>query len=302
MSNPNGDMSDAILASYEKVTGVNYNCVEIFADADPGWSTWVDPWPTSASFYGWDPWLAESSTHQIVLGQQLIPSSVCTATCSDPLAWESQCAAGAYNSYATQLGQNLVSAGAGNTVIRLGKEFNGGWENDWVGSPSDPNYVLEQQDWAKCFDNEVSAMRAVSGAHFLFDWNPAACDDGFSFADAYPGNAYVDIIGIDAYDEGCQSLKSAGEEGFSTLENEGGSGSTASIIAFAQSQGKPISFPEWGLNQGLGDDTTYINGIAGLVKSDDTAYESYFDCGCDTITPLGSSAPNSTAAYASAFG
>jgi hypothetical protein len=185
--------------------------------------------------------------------------------------------------------------------MRLGKEFNGDWENDWIGSPSDPNYVEEQQDWAQCFDNEVTAMRAVPGEHFLFDWNPAACDAGFTFADAYPGNAYVDIIGIDAYDESCWTLEGANQEGFTQLNSDGGTGSTNSIIAFAQSEAKPISFPEWGTDV-TPDDPTYMQGMINLVKNDDVSYQSYFDCNCDTITPLGSSMPNSTSLYTAAFG
>jgi hypothetical protein len=300
MNNPNGAITDSLLSSYEATTGVNYNCVEIFADADPDWSTWSDPWPFTQSSYGWTTWLAASPSHQVVLGQQLIPNSLCTSVCSDPLTWESACASGAYDSYAAQLGENLVAEGAANTVIRLGKEFNGSWENDWIGSTTE-----EQQDWAQCFDNEVSAMRAVPGAHFLFDWNPAACDGGYSLADAYPGNAYVDIIGIDDYDLDCTDLKTVAgvsPEGWNLFENAGGSGSAASIIAFAESQNKPISFPEWGEDSGYGDDPTFINDMSSVIKSDSTAYESYFDCNCDSITPLGSSIPASTSAYTAAFG
>ena len=78
---------------------------------------------------------------------------------------------------------------------------------------------------------------------------------------------------------------------------------TNQIIAFAQSEGKPISIPEWGtLSSVTPDDPSYVQGVAGIVKSDDTAYESYFDCGCDSINSLGSAMPSSTSAYTAAFG
>jgi beta-mannanase len=143
-------------------------------------------------------------------------------------------------------------------------------------------------------------MRSVAGAHFLFDWNPAACDAGFSLSDAYPGDAYVDIIGIDAYDTDCESHASVAEEGWLPYLQSGGEGSIASIMNFARVNGKPISFPEWGLVGS--DDPTYVDGIASIIATSDVAYQSYFDCGCDNITPLGSGAPNSLAAYKYAFG
>src|ERR1019366_4524359 len=54
--------------------------------------------------------------------------------------------------------------------------------------------------WATCFANEVTAMRQATGEHFLFDWNPNACYESVPYANYYPGNAYVDILGLDLYD------------------------------------------------------------------------------------------------------
>ena len=37
-------------------TGVTYNCIETFSDADPAWSDWVDPWiarSSARSLRGW---------------------------------------------------------------------------------------------------------------------------------------------------------------------------------------------------------------------------------------------------------
>ncbi len=47
-------------------------------------------------------------------------------------------------------------------------------------------------------------MRSVAGENFRFEWNPDAgafTQSGYSVAAAYPGNAYVDVIGLDAYDQ-----------------------------------------------------------------------------------------------------
>jgi len=291
-----GVFTTAELASVENATGVDYNCVEIFADADPTWSDWVNPWPTRVVSDGWDAWLAADPSHQLVLGLQLIPDSECTSVCVDPLVWESACATGAYNSYATELAQNLVSEGAGNSVIRLGKEFNGSWENDYFGDTT-----AEYQAWAQCFAQEVTAMRAVPGAHFLFDWNPNTCTGDFPLADAYPGNAYVDIIGADFYDADCATGETSAQEGWNSLFLiPSVQTSLSDIAAFAKAQGKPLSIPEWG-EITTTDDITYMNGVIGVVENNDVAYQSYFDCDCDGITPLGPTIPASTAAYQQAF-
>jgi beta-mannanase len=114
--------------------------------------------------------------------------------------------------------------------VRLGIEANGNWEADYVG-----NTAQEATDWAETYDSEVAAMRAVPGTNFEFVWNPNACYSSgvSSLAGWYPGNAYVDIVGADLYD--------------------------------------------------------------------DTSFQAYFDDGDDGVTQLGSTVPQSVAAYQAAF-
>ncbi len=176
---------------------------------------------------------------------------------------------------AATLARNLVSYGAGSVVIRLGIEANGSWEADYVGTTS-----AEMSAWAKCYANEVSAMRAVPGTHFLFVWNPNICTADIPISQWYPGNSYVDIIGADAYDKDCQSLKTVAQEGwaaYSTDSSSADSGnpdfpSLAHIASFAAAHGKPLSFPEWGLGA-ADDDTAYVTGLMQMFRSGDFAFE-----------------------------
>lgn len=295
----------AQLVSAEQTTGINYNCLETFSDADPQWSDWVSPWVTTS--YGFSQWLSAEPNRTIIITQDLVPDSV--GTVEAPLVWEQACAAGNYNSYATQLAENLVSTGFENSVIRLGHEMNGNWYADSLNGYGGPAGITtaEETAWAQCFAQEVTAMRAVPGANFLFDWNVNASVSSVPLASFYPGNAYVDIIGVDQYDSwpnGTQPTASASE--FRSLVNYPYSQTdVADIIAFAKAQGKPISIPEWGLetsaNGGLGDDPFFVSGIASLVANNDTAYQSYFDSGSANITTLGSTAPNATAEYIQDF-
>ena len=298
---PGGVLSQSVLAGITSSTGVTYNCLDTFANPMPTWSDWEAPWMFSTVSDGWDAWLAASPQHQAIMSMDLIPQAV--SNVDDPLTWEQSCASGDYNQYATTLAKNLVSYGAGNIVIRLGTEANGSWEADYVGTTSS-----EMSDWAKCYANEVTAMRAVAGTHFLFVWNPNICTADIPISNWYPGNSYVDIIGADAYDTDCGTLKTVGQEGwkaYSTDSSSGGSGdpdfpSLANLEAFAAANGKPLSFPEWGLATG-DDDPAYVTDMTQMFKADDFSFESYFNSNDDGIAPLGSSVPDATAAYARAF-
>jgi len=300
-----GEVSQANLAATEKATGMTYNCLETFANPSPAWNDWIAPWqftndPSPNDSVSWEHWLATG--HQMILGVDLIPQSA--GNVSDPLTWEQSCDAGDYNSYATQLAKNLVSYGAGSIIIRLGIEANGSWESDFVGTTS-----TEMSDWAHCYDTEVKAMRSVPGAKFLFVWNPNICTLDLPLSDWYPGNSYVDIIGADAYDNDCHdsSLTTVSQEGWQAYYTDSASApgagfpSLANIVAFAKTNNKPMSFPEWGLSQGGPDDNVYVTDMGQLFKNNDFSFECYFDDGNDGIAQLGTSIPNATAAYTKAF-
>ena len=299
---PGGVLNQSMVNAVTAVTGVSYNCLEMFANPMQTWAQWETPWMFSTVGDGFDSWLRASSAHQVIMGMDLIPQAVMNN--NDPLTWESACAAGDYNSEATTLAQNLVSYGAGGIVIRLGIEANGAWEADYTGSTT-----TELNDWAKCYDNEVTAMRAVSGTHFLFVWNPNICTQDFALDQWYPGNSYVDIIGADAYDQDCGTLKSVSQEGWSAYANDSSANtpndpnfpSVNNLEAFAVAHGKPMSFPEWGLGQGTPDDAAYVADMGQMFNNDDFAFESYFDTNDDSINPLGSSIPDATSAYSKAF-
>ena len=257
----------------------------------------------SAPYQGWSAWLAASPAHQVVVSLDLIPESV--SDNNYPLTWEQPCADGNYDQYATDLARNLVSHGAGDIVIRLGVEANGNWEDDYVGSTAP-----EMSAWAQCYDNEVTAMRAVQGANFLFVWNPNVCYADLPLREWYPGNSYVDIIGVDAYDVDCWTLKSVSQEGWAAYFTDSAAStpgddnfpSLANIEAFAAANGKPLSFPEWGLIAGMPDDPTYVTDMGQMFSDESFSFESYFDNSTDQVVPLGSAIPSATNAYSHAFG
>jgi hypothetical protein len=230
----------------------------------------------------------------MVLEVDLIPASL--ANVNDPLSWEQSCASGSFDSYATELGTNLVSAGLENSVIRLGPEMNGIWEEDYVGAT-----VTEQRLWATCFANEVTAMRAAPGEHFLMDWDTNACTQNIPYANYYPGNAYVDILGLDIYDVSCTSPYT--RESFSQLANE--VAGITDFERFAAARNKPMSFPEWGLKKvPAGDDPGYIDGMGAIFDRRDVSFEVYFnvDVKIRPYLALGTGSPLALKAFKKWFG
>jgi beta-mannanase len=232
-----------------------------------------------------------------VLAFNLIPADL--ENFNDPLSWESSCAAGDFDSHATTLGRSLVAAGLQNSVLRLGPEMNGEWESDFVGTTT-----VEQQNWAKCFANEVTSLRRASGEHFLIVWNPNACVQAYPFSNYYPGNKFVDIVGLDLYDVGCDAPDVSLSFGQLATETVG----LRYFEAFARSHHKPMSFPEWGLSTSpAGDDPAYVDGIGETVSESDFAFQSYFDVSGTggvslNVLALGPSTPQSLLAYQQWFG
>ena len=284
----------SLVSSFDSVTGTNVTCLSAYTGAQT-WSDWIHPWVDSAEV-GVASWVAQQpQSRQLVVALNLIPNQLENVT--NPTKWETSCSEGKYNSYARQLGANLVSAGLENTVIRLGPEMNGVWEPDFIGTKK-----TEQKLWAKCFAKEVTSFRQVAGEHFLFDWNVNACTGNYPYQNFYPGNQFVNIIGLDLYDVGCETPTT--RLTFTQLAGE--PAGLNRFEAFAAAQGKAMSLPEWGLSTiPAGDDPGYINGIGSTFTNKDFAFESYFDGAGgpkSKALALGPKTPLSDAAFRQWFG
>jgi hypothetical protein len=280
------------LKNAEAATGTIPTCVTAFLTGAATWAKWENPWITRP-WHGYTTWVgAKPQSRQLILTLDLIPGSL--ANQGNPSGWEQSCANGQFDSYAKRLGTNLVAAGLENSVIRLGAEMNGPWEADFMGTTE-----VEQNLWASCFASEVTALRQAAGEHFLFDWNPNACTENVPFANYYPGNAYVDILGLDLYDATCATPTTP--VSWKQLANE--PAGLTSFEAFAKAQKMPMSFPEWGLLQSPnGDDPAFINGIGSTIAKGDFSFEAYFDAGDRGTLQVGPATPLSLAAFQKWFG
>lgn len=281
----------ARLAQFQKLTGTTFNCVLMYNNAKPNWATWENVWfftpPTPDSDFM--AWKRQSPEHNIVISQPMVPNDV-------PPNWRQLGAEGAYNRYATALAHNLVAEGLGSAVIRLGWEANDG---------SDPESSLgstpaQYAQWARYWAQIVRSMRAVPGAHFLFDWTVNQYWRPVPLQEWYPGDSVVDIIGIDAYDNGVYGRGLGPAQRWQDLSTE--ADGIDAVAAFAAAHAKPLSIPEWGLapagtDGGGGDDAAYVQGLASVIAHNDVTYNSYFDTGPEPgLLPL-RDAPAALAAY-----
>jgi hypothetical protein len=271
------------------------DCVMVY-EGDAQWAGWDDPWfvTTPSGDFDFADWVRQSppgDRRQLIISQPLLPWGVA----SDDSNWRAEGAAGLFTPYAEELGQNLVTAGLGDAIIRLDWEANGDWGYDNVGyNPT------QYGEWVAFWRNTVIAMRSVPGAHFRFDWTVNNGKRPIPFAAYYPGDDVVDIIGCDVYDIGSTPGAAGGWS-----EISGQDGGLDQLIAFARSHHKPISIPEWGVgpvgvDSADGDDPQFVQGIADVVRSNDVAYQSYFyNYGWASELQNG---PGSLAAYQAAFG
>jgi hypothetical protein len=259
-------LSERVLAKFDAVTGGRSDCVVVFANTMSSWADWERPWflnhQRDSDWAGWA--TAAGQRRTLVITLSMFPPGLHQSH------WRRAGAEGRFDAHARALAQNLVAAGLGASVIRLGAEMNGDWNADNVGTtPS------EFRLWVRAWRHEVLAMKSVPGAAFRFDWNVNAAVRPIPLARIYPGNDVVDIVGVDAYDQGVPGR----HDRWSTIYRR--PLGIADVLRFARGHGKPLSIPEWGLSPaklglGGGDDPSYVRGIASVVAHNRVAYQAYF--------------------------
>ncbi|MCD5316274.1 glycoside hydrolase family 26 protein [Kineosporia babensis] len=226
----------------------------------------------------------EGSGYRMVYGVVMLPAHDDSATLAAG-------AAGDYDDYYRTLAQNLVEYGQGDSIIRLAWEFNvrkGRWNLQ----------AADRDDFVAYWRNIVTTMRSVPGAEKLeFDWNVNNGGETFDSTVYYPGEEFVDYIGVDVYDiawtEGSYPYPSGCNTACRKLHQEVAWDSITDAgygldfwSAFAAEQGKPLSMPEWGLwdrtetdSQGGMDNPFFIQQMFEFIDDpqNNVAYQAYFD-------------------------
>jgi hypothetical protein len=234
-------------------------------------------------------WSGTPST--MAFGVAMLPSDVSGVSLQ-------ACANGSYNTYWKKFGSVISSYGLGTSIIRLGWEFNGNW---YIWKASQP------ATWVKCWQQIVTSARATA-PKLRWDWNVNR-GQATGLADptqAYPGNAYVDIVGVDSYDNWPAANSPSGWQA-----QLNGTQGLAYWLAFATAHGKLFSVPEWGnVSTGAsagGDDPGYVTDMLAFFRAHavQMAYEANFQGAASDSTggsyAAGTTTPKSAAVYRAGF-
>ena len=202
-------------------------------------------------------------------------------------ARQAECAAGDYDAKWVELGRRLVARRMATTILRPGWEFDGSWY-PWSA------YGREQSHLG-CFRRIVTAMRRVPGQLFQFLWNPAAGLQQFPAEQAYPGDQYVDFVGVDVYDTSWAEDTYPTPAGAAPARRQASAATVWSTISdgdhglhfwarFAKEHGKRLAVPEWGLSarpdgRGGGDNPLFVERMIQFIRDPDNgvAFAMYFD-------------------------
>lgn len=271
------------VAAFERWSGASVGCVEDFLSSE-NWRDISEPtwWITR--------WAAAPKRRHLVLSVPLLPNSGADLQTG---------AQGTYDQYFHNLATLLVREGFPDATIRLGWEFNGG-EFPWSVHPGGgPNGTASSEDFIRYWRHVVLAMRSSTGSHFTFDWT---VNNGYSAVpaeQAYPGDAFVDIVGIDSYDQVW------GPDGVQVTDPvrrwqsiSDGLHNLNWWAAFARQHKKALSVPEWGVvngGHGGGDNPYYVQRMLTWAKNNGVVYEIYFNSGESKISS--GALPHAASAY-----
>jgi hypothetical protein len=249
-----------------------------WGEGRPGWNWVLGCWE-------------KSGLKQLTLSVPMLPS--------DGSATLAQGAAGKFDAFFADLATDLVKRGYANAIVRIGWEFNGDWYA-WAA-------IKDPAAWIAYWRRIVTLMRQAPGAAFKFDWCPATGWTQFLAQNAYPGDEYVDIIGLDIYNQSWDPAATTPQLRWNEKLNS--RHGLKWHRDFATAHGKPMSFPEWGAmtrtdGRGGGDDPYFIEQMAAWIASNNVAYHDYWDFGTggENSRLRDGSHPQSAAAFLRIFG
>ena len=231
----------------------------------------------------WTSWHRQNKGSLLVLNVPMLPGNEVPTADARVAALLQLGASGAYDGYFKVLAQRLAALGSGDAIIVPGWEMNGTTYTDRCA----PDPAAWQQYWRDI----VTAMRSVPGTDFRFDFDPSRGLDDIDWESCYPGDATVDIIGMDSYDQA---------PGLSFADYVDEPDGLAAQVAFAAAHHKPVSYPEWGLSQ-YGDDPAYVSAMLAWIGAHDVVYQTITDY-CPHGVFECTANPSSAAAYLAGMG
>jgi hypothetical protein len=185
-----------------------------------------------------------------------------------------ECAAGDYDAHWTRFGETLSAHGRGDSIVRLAWQFNGD-DVPWAATSAGT--------WIACYRRVTGAIREAAPRVWM-DWSMNAHGTsqpaGGDAFDVYPGDEFVDVVGIDAYDMTPSSPDRAAWD----AQCNGKQG-LCQVVDFARAHGKRVGVGQWavvtcnGFGDAGGDNPFFVEKMheAFTTNADVMAYETYYN-------------------------
>ena len=240
------------------------------------WEEWfgrpVDYYSFNVPTGGWDRYLVDNmpferpiepiaSDREIAVTMKMFPPGETTLAAV---------AAGDHTDRHEAFARSLIDHGMADATVRIGHEMNGRWSPDGaVGRPD---------RFVRAWRRVVEAMNAADGAAFEYVWAPHVGRIHMDPTAAYPGDEWIDQIGLTVYDKSQQYYPSdcgdacvqrLREENWSRLVNQ--EFGLSYWLEFARDHGKPLAFPEYGVaarnwnDAGSGDNPLFFERFADWI-------------------------------------
>ncbi|MET7324320.1 glycosyl hydrolase [Streptomyces sp. NPDC005549] len=228
----------------------------------------------------WADWRTRKADRMLVLNVPMMERNEEHVDDDEVRALLRQGAAGRFDHHFRALAERLVALKVPDAVLVLGWEMNGTTYTHRCGP--DP------EAWKTYWNRIVTTMRAVPGQKFRFDFAPSRGRDAVPWTRCYPGDATVDIVGMDSYDQ---------PRGMTFDEQVKEPYGLQAHVDFAKAHGKPVSYPEWGLFRN-GDNAAYMRRMLAWMDEHKPVYNTVTDY-CPHGVWQCDDNPRSTAVYRS---
>jgi glycosyl hydrolase family 26 len=141
-----------------------------------------------------------------------------------------------------QLKASWGARAAANMYIRFAHEFNGNWYPWTVTDANKANFITA---WQRFYG---LVQTHFPGAKTVWCPNPASSytyTGGTGIGGLYPGDAYVDVVATDWYNQWPHTTTAAAAQVAAEQTQDGGPSGVESYRAFAEAHGKPFALGEW---------------------------------------------------------
>ncbi|HMR29497.1 MAG TPA: glycosyl hydrolase [Geminicoccaceae bacterium] len=191
-----------------------------------------------------------------------------------------ECARGDYDQYVRDAANAVKSQGFLDPIIRIGFEANGRFT--WSMS----KYSDRINEYKGCFQRQATLFRSILPQSQIEWTNRRDSALPYSIETIYPGDAYVDIIGMMIYDRWpAHPNQKAWDAAYKQRDKFGGPRGLGTYLEYARKLKKKLAISEWAVSSGNGgadsvDNPFYIEKMFNFFKDNaaDIAYEAYFNC------------------------